>query len=94
MNRLPELTPPTNTAPELHRATVCLWSESIEEKVEFTLWLTQWKRKMRYVSHDYGCGCCIHLFDLEGPKAAIEAIPHELLTVSDWTEHGIPHGIR
>jgi hypothetical protein len=40
------------------------------------------------VSHDYGCGCCIHLFDLEGPKEAIDALPTELLTVSEWTEHG------
>lgn len=78
----------------MHRATVCLWSESIEEKVEFTTWLTAWKRKMSYVSPDYGCGCCIHLFDLAGPKEAIDALPDELLTVSDWTEHGIPHGIR
>lgn len=94
MNRLYELTPKTNSAPEMHRATVCLWSESIEEKVEFTTWLTTWKRKMSYVSPDYGCGCCLHLFDLEGPKEAIDALPAELLTVSDWTEHGIPHVIR
>jgi hypothetical protein len=89
MNRLVELTPTPGTASAMHRATVCLWSDSIEEKVEFTAWQTAWKRKMKYVSQDYGCGCCIHLFDLEGPKEAIAAIPQDLLTVSAWTEDGL-----
>ena len=89
MNRLYELAPRASTATERHRATVCLWSESIEEKVEFTTWLNVWKKKMTLVSPDYGCGCCIHLFDLEGPKEAIDAIPESLLTVSEWTERGI-----
>lgn len=91
MNRLNELTPAACTTPETHRATVCLWSESIEEKVDFTTWLNIWKSKMTFVSPDYGCGLCIHLFDLEGPKEAINAIPAGLLTVSEWTEHGTRH---
>ena len=89
MNRLDELVPNTCAAPSMHRATVCLWSDSIEEKVEFTAWLTAWKKKMAFVSHDYGCGCCIHLFDLEGPREAIDALPKELLAVSQWTENGV-----
>jgi hypothetical protein len=93
MNRLPELTLESSPAPEHQRATVCLWSESIEEKVEFTTWLNVWKKKLSFVSPDYGCGCCIHLFDLEGPAEAIDALPEQLLTVSDWTERGVrqPH---
>jgi len=89
MNRLHELAPRTCTATEMQRATVCLWSASIEEKVDFTLWLNAWKSQLTFVSPDYGCGCCIHLFDVEGPKEAIAAIPENLLTVSEWTEHGI-----
>ena len=90
MNRL-EVTPSAcSAALSSHRATVCLWAESLEEKVEFTTWLNTWRKKMTFISHDYGCGCCIHLFDLEGPEEAIAAIPPELLTVSEWTETGVP----
>lgn len=55
-----------------------MWAESIEEKVEFTLWLTAWKKRMRYVSPDYGGGG-LHLFDVEGPEEAIAALPECLL---------------
>lgn len=89
MNTLVEDTPNACTALVMHRATVCLWSESMEEKVEFTAWSHVWRKKMSLVSQDYGCGCCIHLFDLEGPKEAIDALPQELLTISAWTEDGI-----
>ena len=86
---------PEDSVPEFrdhaafHRATVCLWSDSLEEKVEFTTWLNAWKKKLAYLSHDYGCGCCIHLFDVEGPPEAIEALPQEVLAYSAWTAHGI-----
>ena len=71
------------------RATVCLWSDSIEEKVEFTTWLTAWRKRLTYLSHDYGCAGCIHLFDVEGPGEAIDALPLELLMTSAWTERGV-----
>ena len=73
----------------MQRATVCFWADSIEEKVEFNAWQIAWQRKMMFVSHDYGCGWCIHLFDLEGPKEAIDALPPNLLTLSAWTEEGV-----
>ena len=77
------------TAVVMHRATVCLWADSLEQKVEYTRWLNVWKKKMTFLSNDYGCGCCLHLFDLEGPKAAIDALPKDLLTISAWTENGL-----
>jgi hypothetical protein len=89
MNRLDVLETDTPIPGVMRRATVCLWTEAIEEKVEFTAWQTAWKRKMTFVSHDYGCGCCIHLFDLEGTQEAIDALPRELLAGSAWTESGL-----
>jgi hypothetical protein len=89
MNGYDERLPEIHSAADLHRATVCLWSDSIDEKVDFTAWLTAWRKRMTFVSHDYGCGWRIHLFDLEGPKEAIDALPQGLLMISAWTEHGI-----
>ena len=82
------------TAIVMERATVCFCADSIEEKVEFNAWQIAWQRKMTFVSHDYGCGCCIHLFDLEGPKEAVDAIPPNLRTVSAWTEAAFRRGAR
>ena len=89
MNLTDEATAKVCTTVAMHRATVCLWADSIEQKVEYTAWLNTWRKKMTFVSHDYGCGCCIHLFDVEGPKVAIDAIPKDLLTISAWTENGL-----
>lgn len=83
----PESNPCTPVVME--RATVCFWADSIEEKVEFNAWQTAWQRKMTFVSRDYGCGCCIHLIDLEGPKEAIDAIPPNLRIGSAWTEASV-----
>ena len=91
MNRLSERTLQSSPTHDRHRATVCLWSESLEEKVDFTLWLNVWKKMMSFVSADYGGGCCIHLFDVEGPKEAIDAIPTQLLTVPAWIKRGGHH---
>jgi hypothetical protein len=79
----------TCLTPELRRATVCFRTESIEEKVEFTTWLTAWKKTLTFISSDHGCGCCIHLFDLEGPADAIDAIPTCLLAATQWAGKGI-----
>ena len=86
VNRVSAYRPGVEPPVQLQRATICFWSDSIEEKLDFTLWFTAWKRRMTYVSPDFGCGCCIHLFNVEGPKEAIDAIPAHLLAASDWTE--------
>jgi hypothetical protein len=89
MNAL-EVSPPSPDLPEdSMRASVRLWSESIEEKVEFTTWLNTWRKKLSYVSHDYGDGAALHLFDLEGPKEAFSELSPQLLTITEWTEHGL-----
>ena len=93
MNRIDELAKAC-TPVAMQRATVCLWADSIEEKLDFNTWQTAWQKKMAFVSRDYGCGCCIHLFDLEGPKEAIDALPRDLLTFSAWTENGEKQAAR
>ena len=89
MNRCQNSTPEPGAPDELQRATVCLMADSIAEKADFTTWMQRWRKHVSFVSHDYGCGCCVHLFDLEASKEAIDAIPPDLLTVSAWTEHGL-----
>jgi hypothetical protein len=70
----------------MSRASICIASDSPEEADSFEAWTAQWKKKMTFFSDDYGCGCCVHLFDVEGPAEGIEAIPEKLRTTSEWTE--------
>ena len=73
----------------MDRASICVSSDSPEEEAAFAAWSSLWKEKMIVFSEDYGCGCCVHLYDVEGPKEGIDAIPENLRTISDWTEHGL-----
>jgi hypothetical protein len=70
----------------MHRASISISSDSDAEKVAFEAWCALWKEKMSVFSDDYGCGCCVHLYDVEGPEEAIQAIPPELRTGSGWSE--------
>ena len=70
------------------RASVCIASDSSEEEVAFDAWLAVWKEKMSFISEDYGCGCCVHLFDLEGPSEAISALPEKIRATTNWSELG------
>jgi hypothetical protein len=69
----------------LHRATVSYWAAADTEAAAFADWREQWKSEVAFVSHDYGCGCCIHLFDILGSKEAVAHIPKRLHTISAWT---------
>ncbi|MEI7941114.1 MAG: hypothetical protein WCK27_30940 [Verrucomicrobiota bacterium] len=71
------------------RASICVASDAPEEEAAFDAWLDRWKSELTFISGDYGCGCCVHLYDIEGPKEVVEAIPEQLRTSTDWTEKGV-----
>ncbi len=73
------------------RATVCVVSDAEEEARAFERWLDEWKDKMNFVSGDYGDGV-VHLFDVEGPEGAIEAIPDALRSGSRCVDCGEKSG--
>jgi hypothetical protein len=47
-------------------------------------WFAAWRDKLTYVSEDQGCGCCVNIWDVEGPAAAIEQIPSDTRALSEW----------
>ena len=71
------------------RASISVASDAPDEQAAFEAWLRRWEAQLTFISDDYGCGCCVHLFDVEGPKEAIGAIPVQLRTMSDWSEKGV-----
>jgi len=71
------------------RASISVASDAPEELARFDAWLSRWKPEMKFISDDYGCGCCVHLYDVEGSKEGIDAIPEQLRTTTDWSEKGV-----
>jgi hypothetical protein len=57
------------------KATICVDIESKDEMREVDEWFLAWRDKLSSVSADKGCGCCVHIWDVEGPPEAIAAIP-------------------
>ncbi len=57
------------------KATVCVDVDSVEEMQQIEQWFATWRDKLSFVSEDQGCGCCVHIWDVDGPPEAIDAIP-------------------
>ena len=57
------------------KATICVDIESDDEMREVDNWFLTWRDKLTSVSEDKGCGCCVRIWDVEGPPEAIAAIP-------------------
>lgn len=70
------------------RYTICATADNPEERQHFQAWLKQWKSQLQYVSKNYGCGCCVDMYDIEGPATAIDKLPPHLLASSEWTREG------
>ncbi len=69
---------------ETARATICVSVDSDEETRSADAWFAEWRDKLNYVSDDRGCGCCVNIFDVEGPARAIDAIPSAVRSSSEW----------
>lgn len=38
-------------------------------------WFARWRGSLTSVSEDEGCGCCVNIWNVEGPPEAIAALP-------------------
>lgn len=67
------------------RATLIIATDVPGEQTAADLWFETWRTKMTFISENSGCGCCVDIYDVEGPQEAIDAIPASLSAESDWT---------
>jgi hypothetical protein len=49
-------------------------------------WLERWRPRLAYVSKNEGCGCCVHIYRVEGPQEAIDELPPDVLASGEWPE--------
>jgi hypothetical protein len=60
------------------RAAIVVARDSEEELREAEAWFSQWRNSLALVSENLGCGCCVDIFEVEGPPAVIDTIPPAL----------------
>jgi hypothetical protein len=65
------------------RATICVDVHRPDEIEAFHDWLERWESSLTQIYND-GCGCCVDLWNVEGPPAALMAVPERLICQSEW----------
>ncbi len=70
----------------LARVTVLVDNDQRHEADEFLSWLEEHEAELTYVSPEGGCGCCVRLWDLEGPASILADISQSVRCGSDWTK--------
>src|SRR5262245_45156582 len=76
--------------PAMPRATIIISADATEEREAADGWFDAWSSRMTFLSDNTGCGCCVDIYDVEGPQEAIDAIPASLSARSDWTHPNGP----
>ena len=66
------------------RATICVAVDFPDEVREVEAWFAAWRENLTYVSDNQGCGCCVDIWDVDGPREAIDVIPEHSQSASDW----------
>jgi hypothetical protein len=74
------------------RATITITTDDPAEVEAIEAWFEQWRPSLARVSDNYGCGCCVDIYDVEGPSEAIDSIPESCRTMSDWQKEGTSFG--
>ena len=80
------------------RATIIIIVDSADSVEKGKANLEEWRDQLDFVSENSGCGCCVDIYDIEGPGEAIAAIPEGLSALSDWSGWrsgaSTPHGME
>ncbi len=38
-------------------------------------WFKKWRSRLTFVSGNTGCGCCVNIWNVEGPMEALREVP-------------------
>jgi len=63
------------------------------EVADFDAWLATNASRLTYISDNTGCGCCVDIYDVEGPEEVLRSLPPTLsvaVTSSDCPSHHGP----
>jgi hypothetical protein len=60
------------------RATIIVAADVLAEREAADRWLKDNQHYLTYRSEDEGCGCCVHIWNVEGPADVIRTLPPEI----------------
>ena len=70
------------------RATIIADVSAPAEVAAAEQWLARWREALASCPEDLGCGCCVHIWDVDAPEAALAELPAALRAESDWSRAG------
>lgn len=65
-------------------ATIIVITDNKDEVVAVKEWFARWKDKLRSVSENQGCGCCVSVWKVEGKLDAFLELPASVLSEESW----------
>lgn len=68
----------------MKRATIITQTDLPDEVRLAEAWLERSRSKLTFVSDDEGCGCCVHIYRIEGPDEVIDSMPEDIRGGSNW----------
>ena len=70
------------------RITVLLEAGNEENEKElktFDAWTAAHADQISFIGENEGCGCCVHIWNIECDEAIISLLPHHFLMDSEWS---------
>ena len=57
---------------------ICVSVDDSDELLAVHSWFERWEAALTYRSEDEGGGCCVHIWDVDGPDQAIAELPESV----------------
>ncbi len=67
------------------RAMICAVVDETDEVVAVDAWLARWRSRLRFVSANEGCGCCVNIYRIEASQEALDELPATVFVESEWS---------
>ncbi|MBS7811304.1 hypothetical protein [Roseococcus pinisoli] len=74
----------------MRRATIIADVNEPGEAKAAEAWLAAAEGRLTHVSDQLGCGCCVLIWDIEGPDEVIATLPESLRGYSAWDPFPLP----
>ena len=57
------------------RATIVVEVDQPDEAAAIDAWFARWQSRLTHCSDNLGCGCCVDIWEVQGPRQAIDELP-------------------
>ncbi|MFE1743936.1 hypothetical protein [Coleofasciculus sp. H7-2] len=68
----------------MSKASLCVEAKTPEQQL-VKEWIKKWKGKIRYLSPNEGCGCCVDLYHVDAPSEVLHELPAQVFCFSEWS---------